>query len=124
MKDTVTLRVLNGGRSYNAHGVLVLTLVLASHNRDQLGKFWDVIGKRVGNTFYCKAKVDDRLMALGTFSLKGININGGDGTSKIKLQSADSFVETENVNSLPAQDESVPEFLVRFEITASEDEDE
>ena len=109
MKDTVTLRVLNGGRSYNAHGVLVLTLVLASHNRDQFGKFWDVIGKRVGNTFYCKAKVDDRLMALGTFSLK--------------LQSADSFVETENVNSLPAQDESVPEFLVRFEITASEDED-
>ena len=123
MKDTVTLRVLNGGRSYNAHGVLTLTLVLASHNRDQFGKFWEVIGRRVGNTFYCKAKVDDRLMALGTFSLKNIGISGGDGTAKIKLQSADNFVETANVNALPMQDESVPEFLVRFEITVDDEED-
>ena len=115
--NAVVLKVRNGGRTYNAHGALVLTLSVPAQYRDHVTEFYRKVATKVGRTFYVKAKHHGELAGLGTFTLKALNFNGVDGTAKVKLQSVDAFVDTAHVNALPVQDDMEPEFLVRFEMT-------
>lgn len=61
-------------------------------------------------------------MKLGMFRLKQIVVDG-DGESVIKLSSINDFVEMDNLNILPLQNDECNKFIVRFEAEIEEEDE-
>lgn len=61
----------------------------------------------------CKLPDEKRPIKLGRFRLKQTVIDG-DGESKIKLNGIKDYIETDNLNLLPLNSDSVSEFVVLY----------
>lgn len=74
----------------------------------------------------CKIPSAERILKLGRFRVKQTTIDG-DGESKISLNGLKDYVETDNLNLLPLNSDSVSEFVVLYsadvELENGEDEE-
>lgn len=61
----------------------------------------------------CKLPDEKRVINLGRFRLKQTVIDG-DGESKIKLNGIKDYIETDNLNLLPLNSDTVSEFVVLY----------
>lgn len=61
----------------------------------------------------CKLPDEKRVIKLGRFRIKQTTIDG-DGESKIKLNGLKDYIETDNLNLLPLNSDSVSEFVVLY----------
>lgn len=72
----------------------------------------------------CKLPDVQQSIKLGRFRLKQTTIDG-DGESKIKLNGLKDYIETDNLNLLPLNSDSVSEFVVLYRADVElESEDE
>lgn len=69
----------------------------------------------LNNDVEIKCKLPDvkKVITLGRFRIKQTIIDG-DGESKIKLNGLKDYIETDNLNMLPLNSDSVSEFVVRY----------
>lgn len=69
----------------------------------------------LNNDIEIKCKLPDvkKAIALGRFRVKQTVIDG-DGESKIKLNGLKDYIETDNLNLLPLNSDSVSEFVVLY----------
>lgn len=61
----------------------------------------------------CKLPDEKKSIRLGRFRIKQTVIDG-DGESKIKLNGLKDYIETDNLNLLPLNSDSVSEFVVLY----------
>lgn len=61
----------------------------------------------------CKLPDANKAMKLGRFRVKQTTIDG-DGESKIKFNGLKDYIETDNLNLLPLNSDSVSEFVILY----------
>lgn len=61
----------------------------------------------------CKLPAEKGIVILGRFRIKKTEIDG-DGESKIKLNGLKDYIETDNLNMLPLNSDSISEFVVLY----------
>lgn len=61
----------------------------------------------------CKIPNENKVLKLGRFRVKQTVIDG-DGESKIKLNGLKDYIETDNLNLLPLNSDSISEFVVLY----------
>lgn len=78
----------------------------------------------LNNDVYAKVKLhNEKPMKLGYFRIKQVNFDS-DGESTIKLQGIKDYIETDNLNMLPMQNDDCDRFIVMFEAEIEEESDE
>lgn len=120
MKVKVKQMVEYAGHSISANGSVKLTL---KAGYSELTKSMELM-QMLNNNVSVKAKVvGEKAKMLGSFMIKQIIVDG-DGESKIKLDSLSDYVETDNLNSLPLNDNEVKEFVVLYETDIEKESEE
>ena len=104
------------GHSISANGTVNLNL---KAQYSQLTKSIQLM-QMLNNDISIKAKVSGKVIKLGIFRIKQIQIDG-DGESKIKFNSLSEYVEVDNLNSLPLQSDDSKEFNIMYETDVEEE---
>ena len=104
------------GHSISANGTVNLNL---KAQYSQLTKSIQLM-QMLNNDISIKAKVSGKVIKLGVFRIKQIQIDG-DGESKIKFNSLSEYVEVDNLNSLPLQSDDSKEFNIMYETDVEEE---
>ena len=104
------------GHSISANGTVNLNL---KAQYSQLTKSIQLM-QMLNNDINIKAKVSGKVIKLGIFRIKQIQIDG-DGESKIKFNSLSEYVEVDNLNSLPLQSDDSKEFNIMYETDVEEE---
>lgn len=104
------------GHSISASGTVNLNL---KAQYSQLTKSIQLM-QMLNNDISIKAKVSGKVIKLGIFRIKQIQIDG-DGESKIKFNSLSEYVEVDNLNSLPLQSDDSKEFNIMYETDVEEE---
>jgi hypothetical protein len=104
------------GHSISANGTVNLNL---KAQYSQLTKSIQLM-QMLNNDISIKAKVSGKIIKLGIFRIKQIQIDG-DGESKIKFNSLSEYVEVDNLNSLPLQSDDSKEFNILYETDVEEE---
>lgn len=77
----------------------------------------------LNNDITIKAKVSNKVTRLGIFRIKNIVIDG-DGESKLKLIGLSDYIEMDELNKLPLNNEDAKEFYVMYEADVEEETEE
>lgn len=104
----------SGGYAISGQGKVTLTLNVSPEARDHAIAFMGKMGRHIGLHMFVKAKVEDRVLTLGDFTLGNVTFSAN-GAAKVKLGSLDTYVETDNLSLLPLNSDTTPNFIVRFE---------
>ncbi len=107
IKEVVQYR----GHNLSANGLVNLTLKASYSELTNTIKLTQLLN----NDINIKAKMaGGKPMKLGSFKIKQIAIDG-DGESIIKLFGSNDFVEMDNLNLLPQNDNDLKEFVILME---------
>lgn len=111
MEIKVKQVVKYGGHNIMANGSVNLSFI-ASYS--ELTKTIE-LQQLLNNDVEIKCKLPDmkKSIILGRFRIKQTIIDG-DGESKIKLNGLKDYIETDNLNMLPLNSDSVSEFIVLY----------
>lgn len=111
MEIKVKQVVKYGGHNIMANGSVNLSFT-ASYS--ELTKTIE-LQQLLNNDVEIKCKLPDvkKVITLGRFRVKQTIIDG-DGESKIKLNGLKDYIETDNLNLLPLNSDSVSEFVVLY----------
>lgn len=110
------------GHNLNANGAVNLTLKAMY---DQLTKSIELM-QLLNNDIDIKAKIPGRpAMKLGIFRVKQINVDG-DGESILKFNGLNDYIEMDNLNILPLNNDENKEFtiLMQSDVEYEDERDE
>lgn len=109
-----------GGHSLRASGAVDITFAA---DYSELTNTVQVM-QMLNNDVTIKAKVPGaKAMRLGTFRVKSITV-ADDGTSKLKFNGLNDFIEMDNLNSLPLKTDDVSLFAIMMEAVLDLEDDE
>lgn len=116
VKETVQY----GGHSLRASGAVDITFAA---DYSELTNTVQVM-QMLNNDVTIKAKVPgSKAIRLGTFRVKSITV-ADDGTSKVKFNGLNDFIEMDNLNSLPLKTDDVSLFTIMMEASVDTEDDE
>jgi hypothetical protein len=118
VKEVVTY----GGHSLSANGSVNLTLKATYSELTNSVKLLQLLN----NDVIIKAKIPEKQpIKLGSFRVKQVIIDG-DGESVLKFNGLSDYVEMDNLNLLPLNNDEVKEFVILMtaEIESEEDNNE
>lgn len=120
MKIKVKQVVKYGGHSLSANGSVNFTLT-ASYS--ELPKTIELM-QLLNNDIIIKSKTPGaKPKKLGMFRIKDIKV-GGDGTSTIKFNGLNDYIEMDNLNMLPLGTDENKEFVIMAEAEVEIEEEE
>ena len=107
-----------GGHSVSANGAVNLTLKAMYSELPNSVKSLQMLN----NDILIKARIPgSNPMRLGMFRLKSVGIDG-DGESTIKFNGLSDFIEVDNLNTLPNNQDDNKEFVILMEAEIEEEE--
>lgn len=71
----------------------------------------------------CKLPEESKPIKLGRFRIKQL-LTDGDGESKIKFNGLKDYIEMDNLNMLPLNSDTVPEFVIQYKANIELEEEE
>lgn len=109
-----------GGHSISANGAVNLTLKAMYSELANSVKSLQMLN----NDILIRARIPgSKPMRLGMFRLKSVGIDG-DGESTIKFNGLSDFIEVDNLNTLPNNQDDNKEFVVMLEAEIEEEVDD
>ena len=102
--------VTYNGHSLSSNGSVNLTFKSQYSNLTNTIELMQLLNNDITIT----AKVGKKASSLGIFRIKNIMIDG-DGESKIKFVGLSDYIEMDELNKLPLNNEDAKEFYVRYE---------
>lgn len=111
MKVKIKQVVEYAGHNISANGAVNLTLKAMYSELPETIKLNQLLNNDV--TIVAKIAGESKAKKLGIFRIKNISIDG-DGESKIKFNGLTDYIELDNLNTLPLQDDDNREFQVMY----------
>lgn len=111
MEVKVKQIVKYGGHNIMANGSITLNFIAAYSELTKTIQLQQLLNNDVN--IKCKLPDMKKPIPLGMFRIKQTVIDG-DGESKIKLNGLKDYIETDNLNLLPLNSDSVSEFIVLY----------
>lgn len=111
MQIKVKQVVKYGGHNIMANGSVNLSFTASYSELTKTIELQQLLNNDVD--IKCKIPDEKKSMNLGRFRIKQTVIDG-DGESKIKLNGLKDYIETDNLNVLPLNSDSVSEFVVLY----------